>query len=87
MDENLQRQLIKQMKILNFWITTFGILLLVALGIIGFLLFQVIIFVKDTGDRIQQFQQGTSQSLNLKQQACNDNALGAFLRQQSGVCD
>lgn len=88
MDEHVQKQLIRQLKILNFWITTFGVLLLVALGIIGFLLFQVIVFVRDTGDQLQQFRQNTTESLNLQQQACRDEgAFGTFLRNQSNLCE
>lgn len=87
MDENFQRQLIRQLKILNFWITTMGILLLAALAIIGFLLFQVITFIRETGSQVQQLQQNTSEQFDVQQRACKDDgAFGDFLRRQGDIC-
>lgn len=87
MDENIQRQLLRQLKILNFWITTMGILLLTALAIIGYLLFQIIVFVRDTSQQLQQVRESTTQSLDLRQQACAEpGAFGDFLRRQGDIC-
>lgn len=86
MDEKLQKQLIRQLKLLNFWITTFGVLLLIALGIIGFFLFQVFTAVQSTADKIQNFQQQTSENLNVKNQLCTaQGAVGAYL-QGNEIC-
>lgn len=88
MDEQLLRKLIRQLKFLNFWITTFGILLLAALGIIGYLLFQMIGFIRETSNQVQQFQQSTTENLDVRQQACEDQgSLGKFVRRQGNICD
>ena len=87
MDEKLQKQLVRQLKILNFWITTFGVLFLIALAIIGFMLFKVITFMNDTQNSIRQFQQNTTEKLDVKQQACkDDSAFGKFLRENTEIC-
>lgn len=87
MDEKLQRQLIRQLKILNFWITTLGILLLVGLAIIGYMLFQVITFAREASNNIQQLQQNTTERLNVRNQACDqDGAIGEYLRSQTDIC-
>lgn len=87
MNEQLERQLVRQLKILNFWITTFGILFLIALGVIGFFLFQTVMFIKATNDNIQNFRQSTTENLNVKKQACEGNdAFSQFIR-STGACN
>ena len=84
LDPSLLRQLVRQLKIINFWISLYGTLLLIALGIILFLMFQVFSFVRDTNDRIDQARD----SVNIQRQACqSDGAFGDFLRSRSGLCD
>ncbi len=83
MDEQLQKQLIRQLKILNFWITTLGVLLLGGLIAVAFLLFQIISAVQSTADRIQNLQDETSKRLDVQQQLCQGNSnLSGFLRGQ-----
>lgn len=87
MDEKLLKQLVKQLKFLNFWITTFGILLLIGLAIIGFMIYQMITFVQDTRNSINEFKQNTTEQLDLKKQACgDDSAFGRFLRDNTQAC-
>lgn len=88
MNEQLQRQLIRQLKLLNFWITTFGTLFLVALAILGYFLFQTVMFMRDTGQKIENFQAQTRDSLDVKKQACENNgAFGDFLRSSTKACE
>lgn len=83
MDEKLQKQLIRQMKILNFWITTLGISLLIGLAVVGFFLWQVVSAVQNAADRIQNFQTQTSEQLNVKKQLCEgDGAVSRYLGTQ-----
>lgn len=83
MDEKLQKQLIRQMKILNFWITTLGISLLIGLAVVGFFLWQVVSAVQNAADRIQNFQTQTSEQLNVKKQLCEgDDAVSRYLGTQ-----
>lgn len=87
MNEALERQLIRQLKILNFWITSFGIVLMIGLAIIGYLLFQTVMFMKTTSDNLQNFKNSTSQNLDIKAQVCggNDN-FSNFIR-STGACN
>ena len=86
-DIDLQKQLVRQLRLLNFWITTFGVLLLLALGVIGFLLYQTVMFVKTTSDSIANIKQQTSQTLDIKSQACSGNDAFANLLRSSGACN
>ncbi len=81
MDQTVEKQLLKQLKILNFWITLFGILFLIILGIIGFFMYQTAMFVRDTSERVSDFQQSTTQSIDVKSQVCSKNdSLADFLK-------
>ena len=83
MDEKLQKQLIRQMKILNFWITTLGISLLIALAVVGFFLWQVVSAVQTAATRIETFQTETREQLNVKKQLCEgDGAVSRYLGAQ-----
>lgn len=87
MDKDVEKQLVRQLKILNFWITTFGVLMLLALGLIGFFLYQTVMFVKSTGDRITSLQQTTTKKLDVKKQVCGgSDAFSNFVR-STGACN
>lgn len=87
MTETVEKQLVRQLKILNFWVTTLGILLLVALGVIGFFLFQTVMFVKDTGSKIQTLQTTTTEKLDVKAQVCSgDSSFSQFVRSNTSAC-
>jgi hypothetical protein len=45
MDEQVARQLTRQLKIINFWITFFGTIIVVTLLILGFFIFKMVMFV------------------------------------------
>jgi hypothetical protein len=82
MEDTLARQLIKQLKILNFWIRVFGILVLVTLAILGFLLYKIVTFVQDTQNKITDLQQKTTQTLDVQKRLCdNSNVL-----QKTDIC-
>jgi hypothetical protein len=86
MDEVLLRQLVRQLKLINFWITTFGVLFLVALAIMGVLLFKAITFLHDASNKLTNAQQSISHSLDIKQQACSNKSVSSFLSKNSDVC-
>lgn len=75
MDEQLQRQLVRQLKIMNFWITFFGTIILVSLLIMGFLVFKIVTFVRSTEQKVTQFQTKTSETLNVKDDLCRNGLL------------
>lgn len=87
MTTDIEKQLVRQLKILNFWITTFGILMLVALGFIGFFLFQTVMFVKSTSDNLTKLQQTTTQPIDIKAQVCSGNDTFTQFLRSSGACE
>ena len=88
MDEQLLKQLVRQMKILNIWVSLFGTLFIVALIVVGVLLYQLITFLGETNRKIESVKTDVSSSVDVQGQACSsDNALGTFLRDSTDVCN
>lgn len=87
MDEKLLKQLTRQLRFLNIMIASFGLFILLSIATIGFLLFQVITFARNTGEQLQGIQQQTTEKLDVKSLACQDESLGGFLKNNSDVCN
>lgn len=83
MDQELSRQLVRQLKILNRWVTFFGLVFLVAMVIAGILLFRLVAFMQDASVRLSQAQQQVQESTNLKKQLCDSPDAGTFLKNTS----
>jgi hypothetical protein len=66
MDEVVARQLARQLKILNFWLRVFGLALLIGFIIIGILLYKVMAFTNQLTDRVDNFQQKTERTLQIR---------------------
>lgn len=87
MNEQLEKQLVRQLKILNFWITTFGTLLLIGLAVIGYFLFQTAMFVKHTSDNLQVVKDKTSDTLNVNKQVCQGSGgISDYIKQNTNYC-
>lgn len=86
MDEVLLRQIVRQLKFLNFWITFFGVLIVVSLSIAGFVLFKIVTTANNSIKKLDSFQQQTAKSLNVKQQLCSDGSLKSLLGSQTTFC-
>ncbi len=87
MNEQLERQLLRQLKLLNFWITTFGVLFLASLGFIGYFLFQTAMFVKNTNDSLQTVKQQTTDTLNVNKQVCSGSgAMSEYIKNNTSFC-
>lgn len=87
MNEQLTKQLVRQMKILNFWVTLFGSLFVIAIVIIGFLLWQVVSFVNQTNQKIDEVRQATADSLNVSKKACEtEGDVAEWLKNTTGIC-
>lgn len=87
MDETLQRQLVRQLKIMNTWITIFGSLMLISLVILMILVLQVVTFVRTTGEKVDNLKNSAASSLDVKKNACTaDNEFGKYLREHTGLC-
>ncbi|MFZ1249169.1 MAG: hypothetical protein WAQ24_02510 [Candidatus Saccharimonadales bacterium] len=77
MDEALVKQLTKQLKIINFWITLFGSLIVATLLVLGFLVFKVVTFVQSTEQKVTDLRNKTSQTLNVKDDLCKNSMLNS----------
>lgn len=83
MDDKLARQLIRQLKLLNFWITLFGVITLIALAVIGFFMYQTYRTIDDARQKIDN----TRQQLDVQQQICEgEGSFSDFVR-RAGGCD
>ena len=86
MDEVLLRQIIRQLKILNIWITIFGVLIIVSLAIGGIVLYKIATIANNSAKKFESFQQQTSKNLNVKQQLCADTSFSLILKSQTSIC-
>ncbi len=86
MDEQLLRQIVRQLKFLNFWIAFFGVIIIITLAATGLILFKIVTVANDSVKKFDSFQQQTSKSLNVKQQLCSDSSLSALLSSQTAFC-
>lgn len=82
-NEVLLKQLVRQMKLLNFWVTFFGVLFIAALAVAGFMLYKMVTFVHQTEQRLESIQTKTSQTLDVQNQVCGDATLKTFLSHAS----
>ncbi len=87
MDEVLVRQLTRQLKLLNFWITLFGTCMLIGFVILAILIFKVITFTHDVSNKFTSLQQQTKQSLNIQQKLCSTSGVGSLLKKETGSCN
>ena len=75
MDEQVARQLTRQLKIINFWITFFGMIIVVTLLVLGFFIFKMVLFARSTEEKITKIQTQTTQTLNVKDDLCGNSLL------------
>ena len=78
MDEKLIKALTRQMRILNFWVTIYGTIILVVLIFLSVTLFRVVNYVNNLNKKVES-------SLDVKTKICsNDSSLANIL--QDKVC-
>lgn len=83
MNDETGEQLVKQLKRLNFWVTTFGVIFLIGLAIVGFILFQIVMFVMNTQNTINDVRS----DLDMKQKICNNSGgIYDFVKSQTDLC-
>ncbi len=87
MDDRLLRQLVRQLRLLNIWISIFGVLILAALVTLGYFVFKIVIFVNDTNTKIDTITTQTKETLDVKGHVCKSDNVGGFLRDKTGVCE
>ncbi|MDB5166101.1 MAG: hypothetical protein JWM37_173 [Candidatus Saccharibacteria bacterium] len=86
MDEALLKQLTRQLKILNLWITFFGTIIVIALVTLGILLYQVISFTHRISDRVDSTQQSLKDNLDVKQKVCDNSSVTSVVNRYTDVC-
>jgi hypothetical protein len=87
MDDILLKQLVRQLRIMNIWISIFGSLILITLVVLGVLVFKVVSFVNDTNQKIENITTQTQQNLDFKSKVCNSDSLGSLLQSKTEVCE
>lgn len=87
MNEDLLKQIARQLKFIKFWLTLFGTLILISLIILGFFIFKLISFTNNAARDLNDLQQQAKQSVNLKQNICSDKVSGLLAEAQSNLCD
>lgn len=85
MDEVLLKQLVRQVKILNFWVSFFGVLILASFVIAGILVWKAVTYIHNAEKSISHIQTQTSQTLNVQNQLCGNSALKT-LASSSNLC-
>ena len=80
-DDKLARELTRQLKIINFWISLFGSIIVITLFILGFLIFKVVTYVQSTEQKVTDLRQKTVNTLNVKGDLCKNSVLSG-----SGYC-
>jgi predicted PurR-regulated permease PerM len=65
MDEVLIKQLTKQLKLLNIWITIFGVIFIIGFIVIGILIYKVVTLTDNVSNKFNGLQQKTDQVLKL----------------------
>ena len=73
-DEVLLKQIVRQLKLLNFWIAAFGTLVLVALVITGIILYKLVTFANESVQGLNNVQQQAKDSLDIKSKLCGSDA-------------
>ena len=66
-------QILRQLKILNFWIAFFGVSISITMTAIGFLAFKMVTFVQKTNNQLTTLQQNTTETLDVKSQLCESS--------------
>jgi hypothetical protein len=65
MDEKLIKALTKQMKILNFWVSIYGTIILIILIFLSITLFRVVSYMNNLNKKVES-------SLDVKSKVCSD---------------
>jgi hypothetical protein len=86
MDEVLLKQLVRQLRILNIWITVFGSLILAVLLVLGYFVFKLVTFVNDTNKKVEHLTTQTRDALDFKSKVCSSDSFGSFLQGRTDLC-
>lgn len=86
-DDKLAKQLIRQLKLINFWISFYGVIMIIILGFLLYMIIQMVMFVRTTNERIDQMRNDAASSLNVQKQTCEGgNAVTEWLKKNTEIC-
>jgi hypothetical protein len=86
MNEQLTKQLIRQLKILNIWLAVFGVTMIIGFIVLGLLIFKIVTFMQDASDKINNLEQRTQKVLNTQKELCDSSTVGTFIKRNTDVC-
>lgn len=87
MNDKVVEQLSRQLKVLNFWVSVFGGLVLVSLLIIGILVYKIVSFTERTADQVSDLKDKTTQTLNVQKKLCESDRVGSLLSDKTNACN
>ena len=88
MDEVILKQLTRQLKLLNFWVSFFGILFLICFAVAGYFAYKAVTEVRKVESSLTSSQQSLEQNINLKNNLCNSSTgVSALIKKQTSVCN
>lgn len=88
MNENTQKQLVRQLKVLNFWVSFFGSIVIIVMLVLTFLVFKVVTFVGDTNTRIDNIKTSVTDELNAKKKLCEgEGAVSNLVKERTNFCN
>ncbi|MBC7708061.1 hypothetical protein H7Y63_02460 [Polaromonas sp.] len=86
MDEVVLKQILRQLKFLTFWVTLFGTIIIIAFMLGSFALYKVVVSANNSVKKLENFQQQTVKTLNVKDDLCNNTSVSSLLGSKSDVC-
>lgn len=86
MDDSIGRQLVRQLRIINFWITFFGVIFVVALVLFGVVIYKTYTYAHHAEQQISAIQTQASSALNFQKQVCDNSELKLLLNRAGNYC-
>jgi len=87
MNDDTQKQLVRQLKIINFWISFFGTIVIVVMLVLAFLVFKVVSFVDQTNQRIDTLKTSVVDNVNAKKKLCEgEGTISNLINERTDFC-
>lgn len=86
MTDDQLKQITKQLKIIKFWLSFFGSLIVVTLLILGYFIYQLITFTSNAARQLNDLQDQAKSSLDVKEKVCDNKSTGLLAEARSNFC-
>ena len=88
MNEQLAKQLTRQLRLLNFWITFFGVIILASLAVSGYFMYRAYTYVKKAESSLTSLQQKAQLNVDVQDKLCNSkSSFSGLIKEQSTLCN